>query len=166
MSHPHPNPAPWALALGALWIPILLAAPGAAQQTGTAVSPVARARLEGSASTLYPLGRAKGRFQQLFADLPAQLIKGHAYRRDALSSRGQIAAFQSETAISMSTAALAPAQASKTFRDNAGQSPTSVLGRTKMAFPATSKPTGLAPAPFQMAKLRSRPAVTIFPFKA
>ncbi len=137
MRHPH----------FVFWIPLLLAASAGAQPT-TAVSPQARARLEGSTSTLYPLGRAKARFQQLFGDLAGRIIKGHAYRRDALSSRGKIAAFQSQMAISMSTAALAPAKASTTFTQNAGQNPTSVLARTSMAFPATTKPTGLSPAPF------------------
>jgi hypothetical protein len=130
------------------WIPLLLAAAAGAQQT-TAVSPQARSRLEGNASTYYPLGRAKARFQQLYGDLgQGQLIKGHAYRRDALTSRGQVAAFQTEMAVSLSRAALTPDKAQKTFAQNAGASPTTVLGRTTLSFPATSKPTGLAPAPF------------------
>lgn len=131
-----------------LWAPLLVAAATAAQ-TSTAVSPQARSRLEGNASTYYPLGRAKSRFQQLFADLSqAQLVKGHAYRRDALSSRGQIAAFQTEMAVSLSRAALTPAQAQQTFQNNSGQNPTTVLARTSMSFVATAKPTGLSPAPF------------------
>ena len=151
MRHRHPHPATWAFATWAVavWIAVLQAAPGAAQQAGTVVSPEARASLEGSASTLYPLGRAKGRFQQLFSDLgPGRLIRGHAYRRDAVTSRGQIAAFRSEMTIALSPAALSPAQASKTFQQNHGPSPTTVLTRTIVDFPQTSKPTGLTPAPF------------------
>jgi len=137
MRHPH----------SAFWIPLLLATAATAQQP--TVSPQARSRLEGNASTLYPLGRAKGRFQQLFADLgQGRLIKGHAYRRDALTSRGQVPAFQSEMAVSLSVAGLAPGQASKTFSQNSGQNPTMVLARTSLSLVATGKPTGLSPAPF------------------
>ncbi|MHC4512423.1 MAG: hypothetical protein ACYTGW_18365 [Planctomycetota bacterium] len=146
LRHRHLHPATYAVAV---WIAALQAAPAAAQQASTVVSPQARARLEGSASTFYPLGRAKGRFQQLFADLgPGRLIQGHAYRRDALTSRGQIAAFRSEMMIALSPAALSPAQPSKTFQQNHGPNPTTVLPRTTVAFPQTDKPTGLTPAPF------------------
>ena len=139
MQHPH----------SAFWIPLLLIAATAAQPPTTPVSPQARSRLEGNTSTFYPLGRAKGRFQQLFADLgQGRLIKGHAYRRDALSNRGQIAAFQTEMAVSLSVAARSPARASKTFQQNSGQNPTTVLARTSLAFVATGKPVGLSPAPF------------------
>jgi hypothetical protein len=146
LRHRHLHPATWAVAV---WIAVLQAAPGAAQQPSTVVSPRARTSLEGSASTFYPLGRAKGRFQQLFSDLgPGRLIRGHAYRRDALTSRGPIAAFRSEMTIALSPAALSPTQPSKTFQQNHGPSPTTVLTRTIVDFPATSKPTGLTPAPF------------------
>lgn len=138
-----------------LWIPLLLvtaaataAAVTAAAQQPTVVSPPARSGLEGNASTFYPLGRAKARFQQLHGDLgQGQLIKGHAYRRDGLTSRGQVGAFQTEMAISLSRAALTPEKVSTTFTQNGG-SPTAVLARTTLSFVATQKPTGLAPAPF------------------
>ena len=121
---------------------LALATHAPAQQAPTIVSPTARVTLEGSASTSYPLGRAKSRYQQLYQDLgAARMLKGHAYRRDAISSRAGIAGFRSEMMVQLSAAALAPAKASKTFANNAGASPSTVLPRTILVFPSSTKPT-------------------------
>lgn len=112
------------------------------------VSPQSRRDLEGSTYTTYPLGRYDARIQQLHADLGtgARSLLGHAYRRDAIELRGQVAAFQSELAV---TLALSPRTADKPsarFDENLGAAPTLVLPRTRLSFPATDRPP-LAPAP-------------------
>ena len=80
-----------------------------------AVSPAARAALEGSSSTSYPLGRADARLQQLHADLPPTLtaISGHAYRRDAISTRGQVDAFTVDMEVTLSMSPRTPSTASR-----------------------------------------------------
>ncbi|MCA8943721.1 MAG: hypothetical protein KDB80_14255 [Planctomycetes bacterium] len=114
----------------------------------TVVSPASRTLVEGSASTSYPLGRADGRFQQIHADLPPTLtsIVGHAFRRDAISTRGSIAAFSVDLEVRVSVAATTPATASTTFANNHGPSPVTVLPRTILNFPATGRPNA-DPAP-------------------
>ena len=106
-----------ALALGAA-----LLGTSAARSQSSVVSPAAQAIYEGSSSTSYPLGRANARVQQLHADLgtASRTITGHAYRRDATSLRGQLAAYQVEMTVTMSMSPRTPEQASTTFAENAG----------------------------------------------
>ncbi|MEZ5965940.1 MAG: hypothetical protein R3F56_19045 [Planctomycetota bacterium] len=122
-------------------------APFAAAQTPTAVSPYDRDRLEGSASTVYPLGRAHARVQQLLDDLPTQprTWQGHAYRRDAITVRGLVSAFRSELSVLVSLSPRTAANASSTFADNTGTAQT-VLAQTWVSFPQTDRPA-LDPAP-------------------
>jgi hypothetical protein len=132
-------------------LPLLLAAAPlaatASAQTIVAVSPSDRADLEGSSFTHFPLGRANARMQTLHRDVPGgTLIGGHAYRRDAITVRGQVDAFASELEVALSISPNAPAQASATFANNVGPTPVVVLPRTVLAFPATQRPA-LDPTP-------------------
>ena len=105
-------------------------------------SPADRAFLEGSSSTSYPLGRFNARVQQLHGDLPAGAhLSGHAYRRDATLLRGTVPAFEVELEVSMSISPREPGRPSRTFANNRGPSPTVVLPRTVLSFPATERPT-------------------------
>lgn len=112
------------------------------------VSPNDRAVFEGSSSSSYPLGRYDGRFQQIHADLgpAAQTIREHSYRRDAIIERGDVPAFTAELEVVLSAAATTPDTASRTFAQNHGPSPVTVLSRTRLSFPTTSRP-GSDPAP-------------------
>lgn len=134
----------WALAVAA--IPAGLTAPLAAQTLD--VSPVSRADFEGSSSTTYPLGRHNMRLQTLHADLPASMttIHGHAYRRDAIATRGQVAGFSVDIEVQMSVAQTTPDNPSATFAQNRGPAPVTVLPRTTISFPPTQRP-GTLPAP-------------------
>jgi hypothetical protein len=119
-------------------------------QTTSVVSPADRGTLEGSTSTSYPVGRHDSRFQQLFDDIgKARTIAEHSYRRDALSTRGTIAAFRTSLAIKMSVAAVVAEKANKAFASNVGTSPTTVLPKTWVSFPKTTKP-GTVPAKFEL----------------
>ena len=105
------------------------------------VSPADRATYEGSSSTTYPLGRFDARVQQLHADLgaAAMTLNGHAYRRDAVSLRGQVASYQIELSVTVSLSPNTPAQASRTFAQNVGAT-VDVLPRTLVSLPATNRP--------------------------
>lgn len=118
-----------------------------AAQTPTAVSPYDRDRLEGSSSTVYPLGRAHARVQQLLGDLPSRPLTwhGHSYRRDAIATRGVVGAFRSELSVLVSQSPRTPGTASSTFADNAG-TPQTVLAQTWVSLPQTDRP-GMDPAP-------------------
>jgi hypothetical protein len=129
-----------------LTAPALLAALAAAQGV---VSPNDRALYEGSSSTSYPLGRFDARHQQIHADVagPAGMtISQHAYRRDAITERGEVTAFTAEVEVVLSAAARTPDAASRTFADNHGPNPVTVLNRTRLSFPTTTRP-GSDPAP-------------------
>jgi len=125
----------------------LALAPAVLAQTPTAVSPYDRDRLEGSSSTVYPLGRAHARVQHLVADLPAQPMTwhGHAYRRDAITVRGIVGAFRSQLSVLASLSPRTPSTASSTFADNAG-TPQTLLGQTWVSLPQTDRPPS-DPAP-------------------
>jgi hypothetical protein len=113
----------------------------------TAVSPADRAGLEGSSYSHYPLGRTNTRLVQLHGDVPpGMVIQGHAYRRDAASLAGTVAAFVSDLEVTLSIAPVDPAHASTTFANNVGSNPLNVLPRTQVAFPATSRPA-IDPSP-------------------
>jgi hypothetical protein len=129
--------------LGAL--ALAAAAPLRAQ---TAVSPADRSNVEGGTSTTFPLGRFDARMQHLHADVDLTLstIHGHAYRRDAIATAGRVEAFQTELEVQLSLAARAPSAASRTFADNRGAQPVTVLPRGWVSFPATDRP-GTDPAP-------------------
>ncbi|MCA8954914.1 MAG: hypothetical protein KDC87_02510, partial [Planctomycetes bacterium] len=108
------------------------------------VSPADRATLEGSSSTSYPLGRHDARHQQLHADLgAARTLRGHAYRRDALGGRGDIAAFKIWAEVQLSTTQLLPEKIDRTFSANVGGSPTTVLPKVWLDLPKTSAPTSI-----------------------
>lgn len=112
-----------------------------------AVSPSDRGALEGSSFTHFPLGRPNARFQFLHADLPpGMVVHGHAFRRDASQVRGVVDGFAADLEVTLSIARTTPASASATFANNAGLSPTVVLPRTTLVFPATDRPA-LDPAP-------------------
>ena len=112
-----------------------------------AVSPADRSALEGSSFTSFPLGRPNGRFQFLHQDMPAGMtIHGHAFRRDAAQLRGAVDGFAAELEVTLSMSPRTPGTASATFSDNVGPSPTVVLPRTTIVFPATNRPA-LDPAP-------------------
>ena len=118
----------------------------AVAQVMLAVSPADRTGLEGSSFTHFPLGRAAARMQTLHSDVPGgTLISGHAYRRDAVGVRGVVPAFQSDLSVTLSMTGSLPTQASTTFANNVGSTPTTVLPRTVLSFPATNRP-GLDPA--------------------
>ncbi|HEX6812382.1 MAG TPA: hypothetical protein VF384_12210 [Planctomycetota bacterium] len=128
-----------------LVLPLLCAA--AAAQQVLAVSPADRQGLEGSSFTHLPLGRADARMQTLHSDVPGgTLLSGHGYRRDAIGVRGIVPAFSSDLAVALSMSPRLPAQAATSFASNQGASPTVVLPRTFLAFPATDRPS-LDPAP-------------------
>ncbi|MEM7204883.1 MAG: hypothetical protein AAF628_31800 [Planctomycetota bacterium] len=112
------------------------------------VSPADRVGLEGSSTTSYPLGRFNCRLQQLHADLPqaGMTVAGHAYRRDAISTRGAVESYRVELSVALSAAPLTPETASRTFAQNAGATPVVVLPRTWIDFPATQRPS-IDPAP-------------------
>ncbi len=113
---------------------------GAAQIAATAVSPADRTTLEGSSFTHFPLGRPNARFQFLHADLPpGMVLHGHAFRRDATQVRGIVDAFAADLEVTLSISPNSPATASSTFANNIG-SPTVVLPRTTLVFPATDRP--------------------------
>ena len=147
-SHQATAPRAISWALGPVLVFVTLSSPGSAQASAV-VSPADRGALEGSTSTNYPLGRHNSRFQQLFDDLGAsRILTSHAYRRDALSTRGSIASFRTSLEVRLSIAPLAAEKASKTFANNAGTTPTTVLPKTWVSFPKTTKPTTV-PAPFK-----------------
>lgn len=111
------------------------------------VSPNDRAGLEGSTFTHLPLGRASARIQTLHLDLPGgTVISGHAYRREAAGVYGSVDGFSSDLEITVSMSPNTPAQASPAFGSNHGPNPVTVLPRTLLPFPGTSRPT-LDPAP-------------------
>lgn len=134
-------------AVAASLLPLFLLGPSA-QAQGAAVSPASRADLEGDGSTTYPLGRHDMRLQQLHADLPPSLttLLGHAYRRDAIATRGTVTAFSTDLEVRLSIAATTPDAPSRDFAQNRGTGEVVVLPRTTISFPATSRP-GTAPAP-------------------
>ncbi len=111
------------------------------------VSPADRATLEGSSSSIYPLGRFNCRLQQLHSDLGAApfAIAGHAYRRDATATQGEVASYRVELAVALSISPRTPATASRTFSENEGAAVT-VLPQTWVDFPKTQRPSQ-APAP-------------------
>jgi hypothetical protein len=128
-----------------LVLPLVCAA--AAAQQILAVSPADRQSLEGSSFTHLPLGRADARMQTLHSDVPGgTLLSGHAYRRDAVGVRGIVPGFTSDMEVKLSMSPRLPNQASTTFATNEGPSPTVVLPRTFVAFPATDRPPS-DPAP-------------------
>ena len=133
----------WTTFLGAslLAIPVLLF-PVPAQ-----VSPADRAAREGDASTIYPLGRFNARVQTLHRDLPANtVIRGQAYRRDAIALRGVVPAFRSELEVTLGPAPHDPAAAKTTFAQNRGTNAVTALPRSWVSFPATDRPA-IDPAP-------------------
>lgn len=106
------------------------------------VSPADRVTLEGSSSTSYPLGRASMRLQQLLADLPtrALTLQGHAYRRDAVTVRGTVAAFRAQVSVLASVSPRTPDTASSTFAANHGAQIHTALSPTWISFPQTDRP--------------------------
>ncbi len=113
------------------------------------VSPNDRAVFEGSTSTSYPLGRFDARFQQIHADVsgPAgRTLTQHSYRRDAITERGDVPGFTTELEVTLSVAPHGPDGAQRDFAANQGSQPVTVLRRTRLAFPTTSRP-GTAPSP-------------------
>jgi hypothetical protein len=114
------------------------------------VSPADRVRLEGSSSTVYPLGRARTRLQQLIGDIPvAATFQGHAYRRDATTVRGIVGAFRSQITVNASTSPRTPTTASTTFADNQG-TPQTLLSQAWISFPQTDRPTGDVASSFEL----------------
>src|SRR5687768_17611604 len=78
-------------------------APALAAQQLVAVSPSDRTSLEGCSFTHFPLGRANARMQTLHADVPGgTVLHGHAYRRDAVTVRGQVDAFSCDLEVTVS----------------------------------------------------------------
>ena len=118
---------------------ISFALPLASQVT---VSPADRVTLEGSSSTSYPLGRASMRLQQLLADLPTRVLtlQGHAYRRDAVTVRGTVAAFRAQISVLASVSPRTPDTASSTFAANHGTQIHTALASTWISFPQTDRP--------------------------
>jgi hypothetical protein len=127
---------------------VCLTATAALAQSTALVSPADRVTLEGSSSTTYPLGRFDCRLQQIHADLgpAARSIAGHAYRRDAQALRDSVDPFATELEVVAVVSATAPDQAATTFAANLGGSPVTVLSRTTVSFPSTSRPVA-DPAP-------------------
>lgn len=104
-------------------------------------SPADRAAFEGSSSTQYPLGRAAMRLQSLHGDVPGgSVLRGIAYRRDAINVRGLIDAFQTDLEVRVSMSPRTPTTASATFATNEGVAPLVVLPRTAVQFPAVDRP--------------------------
>ena len=107
----------------------------------SAASPADRLTREGSTFTHFPLGRPNARFQFLYGDLPPLMVlHGHAYRRDAIGVRGHVDNFTADLSVALSIAPLAASQASATFQNNSGTSPTVVLPRQLVTFVATDRP--------------------------
>lgn len=126
---------------------MLLACLAPAMAQSQTVSPSDRSSLEGSSFTSFPLGRPNGRFQFLHQDLPGGMtIHGHAFRRDATQLRAVVDGFAAELEVTLSMSPRTPSTASATFSDNVGPSPTVVLPRTTLVFPATNRPA-LDPSP-------------------
>lgn len=126
---------------------LLILAAGVSAQQPLAVSPGDRAALEGSSYSHYPLGRHSARVQTLHDDIPGgTLVSAHAYRRDAIGVRGQIAGFASDLQVTLSMSPNPAAQASSSFANNVGPNPVVTLPRTVLSFPATDRPA-LDPAP-------------------
>ncbi len=126
---------------------LLVLATDLSAQQPLAVSPGDRTALEGSSYTHYPLGRHHARVQTLHDDVPAgSLITAHAYRRDAIGVRGQIASLQSDLQVTLSISPNPAAQASSSFVNNIGPNPVVTLPRTILSFPGTDRPA-LDPAP-------------------
>jgi hypothetical protein len=125
---------------------VALLAAGAAGQV--AVSPSDRSTLEGSSSTSYPLGRAQCRLQQVIGDLPSQAatLRGHAYRRDAITVTNAVDGFRAEVTVLGSLSPRTPATASTTFAENHGTPLVTLVPRTWISFPATTRPL-IDPAP-------------------
>ena len=112
-----------------------------AGQQPIAWSPRDRASLEGNSYSHYPLGKHNARVQTLHDDVAGGLIvSGHAYRRDAIGKRGQVAGFQSDLQVTLSMSPNPAAQASPVFANNEGPYPVVVVPRTTMSFPATNRP--------------------------
>ena len=141
---------PNAALIGFAALASLLSVPVNAQ--GLAVSPVSRTDLEGDSRTTFPLGRSNIRFQQIHADLPASLttIAGHGYRRDAIDTRGMVDPFQVELEIQMSIASTTPDSPSRTFAQNRGANPVTVLPRTTLSFPGTNRPSADPASSFEL----------------
>lgn len=114
----------------------------------SALSPSDRGSYEGSRSTFYPLGRANARVQTLHADLGNSLsqLSGHAYRRDAISTRGLVPGFTAELSVELSISPRNADQPSSRFAENQGSQPSLVLPRTRLVFPDTDRPNA-APSP-------------------
>lgn len=113
------------------------------------VSPNDRAVFEGSTSSSYPLGRSNARFQQIHADVAGpggRTLTEHSYRRDAITERGDVPGFTAEIEVVLSTAPHGPENAQRNFSANHGVQPVTVLNRTRIAFPTTSRP-GSDPSP-------------------
>lgn len=128
---------------------LTLADPLASQAT---VSPADRVTLEGSSSTSYPLGRASMRLQQLLADLPTRVmtLQGHAYRRDAATVRGTVAAFRAQVSVLASVSPRTPDTASSTFATNHGAQIHTALAPTWISFPQTDRPPVDPAASFEL----------------
>lgn len=112
------------------------------------VSPNDRGIYEGSTSSSYPLGRFDGRFQQIHADVSttAQSLTEHSYRRDATAEHGEVSAYTTELEVTLGVSPNAPTAASSNFAANLGANPVTVLNRTRLSFPSTTRP-GTDPAP-------------------
>jgi hypothetical protein len=127
----------------------LLAAAATGLRAQSIVSPNDRAVFEGSTSTSYPLGRFNTRFQQIHADVAGpggRTLTEHSYRRDAITERGDVAGFTTELEVVLSVAPHGPESAQRDFASNQGAQPVTVLQRTRLAFPTTSRP-GSDPSP-------------------
>lgn len=130
--------------LSFLWLTLATAHAAHAQQF---VSPSERRALEGSSYTHYPLGRASARVQTLHDGLPGGAwIAAHAYRRDAVGTRGHVAGLSCELQVTLSIAPHAAASASPLFAANRGSHAVVVLPRQVISIPATARPS-LDPAP-------------------
>ena len=125
-----------------LFLAIVAQLPGELEaQQPVAWSPLDRAALEGSSYSHYPLGRHNARVQTLHDEMVGgTILTGHAYRRDAIGVRGQVAGFQSDLQVTLSMSPNTAAQASPVFASNTGPNPVVALPRTILAFPATTRP--------------------------
>ncbi len=130
---------------------VLGLAVAAAPRAQSTVSPYERVNLEGSSSTIYPLGRAHMRLQQLIGDLPTQAMtfQGHAYRRDATTVRGIVNAFRSQISVLASPSPRTTTTASTTFADNQSN-PQTLLNQAWISFPQTDRPTGDVASTFEL----------------
>jgi hypothetical protein len=129
----------------AAWATALTVLPLQAQDV---VSPNDRAVFEGSTSSSYPLGRFDARFQQIHGDVAGsagRTLTEHSYRRDAITERLDVPGFTTELEVVLSVSPHGPAQAQRAFAANHGTQPVTVLQRTRLAFPTTSRP-GTAPS--------------------